>query len=281
MPFDVFFCHSSKDQRAAAALCAGFEAAGLRCWIAPRDITASLTWAAAIAEGIAASRVVVVLLSSHSNGSKQVLHEVNLADSKGKPLFSVRLEDLALSGQLEYYLGSQHWLDGFPPPIEQHAPKFLEHICRLAGRAPPPSPGADRPATPTVPVHGRQTVLLIDDDETVRAMAKSELAKDGFAALTAGDGSQALGLLQGLARPPDLVILDIDMPVMDGITFLHHFRADTRWARTPVVVLTAKSAAGWKAAVGGLGADAFLNKPFLPKELRACVRGFLNSGRQP
>ena len=242
-----------------------------------------MTWAAAIAEGLAASRVVLVLLSTHSNLSKQVLHEVNLADSKGKPLLPLRLEELTLSGELEYYLSSQHWLDGFPQPVELYVPMLVDHLSRLSGRPAAHSgdPGTERPVAPAVPARRKPTVLLVDDDEAVRTQAKSELAKDGFAAVTAADGSQALRLLQGLAQPPDLVILDMEMPVMDGMTFLHHFRADSRWAKTPVVVLTSKNAAGWKEAVGALGADAFLSKPFMPKELRACARGFLSADRKP
>lgn len=282
MPHDVFFCHAHQDSAAADALCAAFEAAGLRCWIAPRDITAGMKWAGACTEGINGSHIVLVLLSADSNISEQVQHEVHLADSKGRHLLPVRIQDIAPCSALEYYLGNQHWFDAFPPPAEQYAPRLIDHVRKLLAEplrkksaADAPKPSDKQPAAAAPKKH---TVLVVDDDEEIRLQVRTELAKDGCLVVQAEDGGKALAKLQEMPKPPDLIILDMMMPVLDGVEFLHRFRADARNARIPVVVLTSQSGQGWKAATSGLGADAFLSKPLLPKELRACVRGLLQPG---
>lgn len=124
----------------------------------------------------------------------------------------------------------------------------------------------------------KRSILVIDDEEEVRLLVRNIFAKEGHSVIEAKDGHQALSTLRELAHPPDLIILDIQMAGMDGIEFLHRYRADKSFARVPVVVLTSKGGQGWKAALGELGADAFLSKPLLTNELQACVRGFLLPG---
>lgn len=282
MPHEIFICHSYLDQKAARAICAGLEAAGLRCWIAPRDITAGVSWAATITEGIETSKVALILLSSSSNASAQVHHEVHLADCKGLHLLPLRLRNLKPSPALEYYVGDQHWFDAFPAPVEKHIPRLIEHIKKLLNtplRRPSGTPDC-KPCTPApapAPVSGKPTVLVVDDDGDLRLKIKMELAKDGYAIIMAEDGSKALAKVRESAKPPDIVILDMQMPVMDGLGFLEHFRADKRTAGIPVIVFTSMSPAGWKTASSTLGANAFLSKPFIGNELRALVRGLLQA----
>ena len=85
MAFDAFISYSSKDKTAADAACAVLEGAGIRCWIAPRDIPAGAPWSAAIIEGIEDSRVLVLVFSANANASDQVLREVERAVAKKAP----------------------------------------------------------------------------------------------------------------------------------------------------------------------------------------------------
>ena len=79
MVHDVFISYSHKDQPIADGICAKLEADGLRCWIAPRDIDPGEDWPAAIATGIAASKVMVLVFSQNSNMSEEVSRELYLA----------------------------------------------------------------------------------------------------------------------------------------------------------------------------------------------------------
>ncbi|TFG88319.1 MAG: TIR domain-containing protein, partial [Candidatus Atribacteria bacterium] len=91
---------------------------------APRDITPGLDFAEAIIDGIKSSKVFVLVYSSNSNKSTQVIREVDRAVHNGLPVINLRIEDVPLSKQLEYYLSSVHWLDAVNPPLEEHINKL-------------------------------------------------------------------------------------------------------------------------------------------------------------
>ncbi|HAH65240.1 MAG TPA: toll/interleukin-1 receptor domain-containing protein, partial [Rhizobiales bacterium] len=74
--FDVFISYSSKDKPIADAVCAGLEANGLRCWIAPRDILPGADWGGAIIDAITGSKVMVLIFSGNANSSPQIKREV-------------------------------------------------------------------------------------------------------------------------------------------------------------------------------------------------------------
>ena len=79
MIYDVFISHSTRDKTAADAACAALEAAGIRCWIAPRDITPGAEWGEAIIEAINQCRVMVLIFSTNANESSQIRREVERA----------------------------------------------------------------------------------------------------------------------------------------------------------------------------------------------------------
>jgi hypothetical protein len=120
MNFDVFISHSSKDKQAADATCAALEAAGIRCWIAPRDVRPGNDYAAEIVGAINACRLMVVIVSSSSNQSRQVPREVEQAVRKGVPIIPMRIEDVDLNLSMGYFLDSIHWLDAITPPLAKH-----------------------------------------------------------------------------------------------------------------------------------------------------------------
>jgi len=124
MTHDVFISYSSIDKIAADTVCSILEQNSISCWIAPRDITPGLDFAEAIIDGIKSSKLFILVYSSNSNTSKQVIREVDRAVHAGLPVINLRLEDVPLSKQLEYYLSSVHWLDAKTPPLEEHINKL-------------------------------------------------------------------------------------------------------------------------------------------------------------
>lgn len=102
--YDVFISYSSDDEKQANSLVDTIEAAGIRCWIASRNILISSNFAAAIFQAISNSKVVVLLLSSSSNKSKYVKREISLAVDKNIPILPVALENVKLSGDMEFWL---------------------------------------------------------------------------------------------------------------------------------------------------------------------------------
>jgi TolB-like protein/Flp pilus assembly protein TadD len=120
MAQDVFISHSSHDKVYADGICAKLESRGIRCWRAPRDIRPGMEWGAAIVEAIDGARMMLLVFSSNANNSPQISREVERAVHKGVIVIPVRVEDVMPSGNLEYFLGTPHWLDAFTSPFEQH-----------------------------------------------------------------------------------------------------------------------------------------------------------------
>lgn len=113
-------------------------------------------------------------------------------------------------------------------------------------------------------------ILVVDDEERLVSLVKAYLEQEGYRVATARDGREAL--IVARAEKPDLIILDIMMPKMDGYEFmrLHH-----REQSTPIILLTAKVDEDDKVVGLELGADDYITKPFRPRELLARVRAIL------
>lgn len=121
-------------------------------------------------------------------------------------------------------------------------------------------------------------VLVVDDEPTVREVVAGYLRRDGHDVSEAGDGTTALELLD--AEPPDLVVLDMMLPGVNGLDVLRRVRAVSD---IPVIMLTARAEESDRVAGLELGADDYVVKPFSPRELAARVNGVLRrtNGRQP
>jgi len=124
----VFISYASRDVGVADKLCAALETTGLPCWIAPRDVLAGESYAAAIVQAINSCRIVVLLLSKNSIESPHVLREIERASSKRRPVLSVQLDATGLSPELEYFLSAHHWLDASGGPIERIFPALIEYV---------------------------------------------------------------------------------------------------------------------------------------------------------
>jgi CheY-like chemotaxis protein len=114
------------------------------------------------------------------------------------------------------------------------------------------------------PVHGA-SVLLVDDEDSLRRVMKDLLAREGYAVIEARNGVEALDQVDRHA--PDVVVLDLNLPDMDGYSVLSQLRSRPATRKTPVIVLTAKGDEDNEVRVFELGADDFLTKPFRAKAL--------------
>src|SRR5512132_2427916 len=116
MAHDVFISYSTKDKPVADAVCAGLEAAGLRCWVAPRDVRPGEDWPTAIVNAIGDSRAMVLIFSASSNASPEVPKEVNLALGSKVAVLPFKIDGAVPHGALQYYLAGTHWLTASNPP---------------------------------------------------------------------------------------------------------------------------------------------------------------------
>jgi hypothetical protein len=124
--FDVFISYSSNDKAAADAACAAMEHAGVRCWIAPRDITPGTDWGEAIMDALDNCRAMVLIFSASANNSPQIRREIERAVNRGVPVLPVRIEDIVPTKALAYFMGPVHWLDAMTPPLDQHLRRLAE-----------------------------------------------------------------------------------------------------------------------------------------------------------
>jgi hypothetical protein len=143
--FDVFISYASKDKVVADAVCARLESAGIRCWIAPRDIVAGRSYGEAIIEAIHTAKVMVLVFSSNANASGHIPKEVERAVSSGLAILPFRIEDVSPGKSLDYFIGSVHWLDAMSPPVEKHLDDLASTVQKLL-----PTMGAD-PSTRVQP----------------------------------------------------------------------------------------------------------------------------------
>jgi two-component system alkaline phosphatase synthesis response regulator PhoP len=121
-----------------------------------------------------------------------------------------------------------------------------------------------------------QRVLVVDDDKQIVRLVQSYLEQAGYAVLTAYDGAAALRIIR--TERPDLVVLDLMLPDLDGWSVTRAVRADANQADLPIIMLTARVEDTDKIVGLEIGADDYIAKPFNPRELVARVRAVLRRG---
>jgi DNA-binding response OmpR family regulator len=127
-----------------------------------------------------------------------------------------------------------------------------------------PTTGAERSS------ENQTQVLVVEDDEALRRLLDITLKRDGYRVITAGNGQEALQLFAD--HPVDIVLLDVNMPVMNGYAVCAELRKQTH---VPIIFLTAKSRMDDLVTGLELGADNYVTKPFTIQELRARIRAIL------
>lgn len=122
-------------------------------------------------------------------------------------------------------------------------------------------------------------VLIVDDERDVVELLRYHLEKEGIRCLQAADGPTALRLIR--AHQPDLLILDLMLPGLDGLEVCRQLRRDAATARLPVIMLTAKAEEVDRVVGLEVGADDYVVKPFSPRELVARVKAVLRRVQEP
>jgi hypothetical protein len=164
MSHEAFISYSTHDKAAADACCAALEASGVRCWIAPRDITPGAEWGEAIIDAINNCRVMILIFSANANESPQIRREVERAVNKAIPLIPLRIQDIAPARSLEYFIGTVHWLDALTPPLEAHLRRLTESVKALLQIDPTPPRivlPSSAAATYAAPPFPRRRLILV------------------------------------------------------------------------------------------------------------------------
>lgn len=115
-----------------------------------------------------------------------------------------------------------------------------------------------------------KTILIVDDSSSLRTVVKIALVRAGYDVLEAADGKQALGVLDSTAKV-HLIVSDVNMPNMDGITFVTQVKQHPRHKFTPVIMLTTEGQDEKKQQGKAAGAKAWIVKPFNPPQLLDAV----------
>jgi DNA-binding response OmpR family regulator len=121
--------------------------------------------------------------------------------------------------------------------------------------------------------NNRGTILVIDDEADLIELVRYNVEREGFDVIAATDGWSGLTIAK--QHRPDLILLDVMMPGMDGLDVCRELRKDADTDRTPVIMLTARAAESDRVVGLELGADDYLTKPFSPRELVARVKAIL------
>ena len=124
-------------------------------------------------------------------------------------------------------------------------------------------------AAPT-PSDDRPLVLVVDDSITVRRVTERVLQRNGMRCITAKDGLDAIAVLQD--AKPDIILLDIEMPRMDGYEFASHVRNDDRFSEVPIIMITSRGGDKHRARAIELGVNDYLGKPYQDTQLLEAIR---------
>lgn len=119
----------------------------------------------------------------------------------------------------------------------------------------------------------KPSVLVVEDEDDIRELVSYNLLKEGYQVAGVATGEEALNLASG--KPFDLILLDLMLPGIDGLTVCRKLKNDPRTQSTPIVILTAKGEEADVVAGLNLGADDYVTKPFSPKVLLARIRAVL------
>jgi chemosensory pili system protein ChpA (sensor histidine kinase/response regulator) len=135
---------------------------------------------------------------------------------------------------------------------------------------------ADRSLTPPA-APAQPTVMVVDDSLTVRKITSRLLEREGYQVLTAKDGVDALAQMKDVL--PGVMLVDIEMPRMDGFDLTRNLRGDPRTRGVPIIMISSRTADKHRSQAAGLGVDVFLGKPYPEAELLQHVAAYLAKGR--
>lgn len=154
---------------------------------------------------------------------------------------------------------------------------LILNLGPLAAAAGEPVAGGPLEVRPPRLADAPPTVMVVDDSLTVRKATQRLLQRERYDVMLAKDGVDALRQLQ--ERVPDAMLVDIEMPRMDGFDLTRHVRGDARYRHVPIVMISSRTADKHRNYARSLGVDAFLGKPYPEAELLELLRGYLARAR--
>ena len=116
-------------------------------------------------------------------------------------------------------------------------------------------------------------ILVVEDHEDNRQILRDLLGSAGFEMLEAGDGESALRV--AAAEQPDLILMDVQLPILDGYEATRRLKADPRLKAIPIIVVTSYALSGEEVRARNAGCDAYVAKPYSPRQLLAKIRTYL------
>jgi chemosensory pili system protein ChpA (sensor histidine kinase/response regulator) len=122
------------------------------------------------------------------------------------------------------------------------------------------------------PVRSNPLVMVVDDSLTVRKITSRMLTREGFEVATAKDGVDGLQQLQDIE--PDIILLDIEMPRMDGFEFARNVRADQKTKHIPIIMITSRTADKHRNHAIELGVNEYMGKPYQEEQLLTLIRQY-------
>jgi two-component system cell cycle response regulator DivK len=117
-------------------------------------------------------------------------------------------------------------------------------------------------------------ILVVEDQEDNRQILRDLLASADYEMTEAENGQEALDAM-AKAPPPDLILMDIQLPIMDGYEATRRIKANPAWKHIPIIVVTSYALSGDEAKARDSGCDAYITKPYSPRQLLAKVREYM------
>ena len=204
----IFVSYSTTDRELAETLTQSLEARGVRVWIAPRDVRPGHDYSEELHDAIEEAAAVIALISDDSNRSRHVKAEIEIAFSRGKPLFPVRFREVMPTKGLALFLGLGHWTDLFGPHEAANLERLVRELSQRPGAPIPPAPPpfATPPPPPPVPAPAPAPAPPPPPPPTAPVMAPRP-KKDNKLAVVVISASLAViavvGLLALLRRDPE------------------------------------------------------------------------------
>ncbi|MDX2218821.1 MAG: Hpt domain-containing protein [Burkholderiales bacterium] len=159
------------------------------------------------------------------------------------------------------------------PAVQEPAPTVLAPSPLVIEAAGPDAPApAMVPAAPTVPL-----VMVVDDSLTVRKITSRMLTREGYEVATAKDGVDGLKQLQDIM--PSIILLDIEMPRMDGFEFARNVRADAKAGKIPIIMITSRTADKHRNHAMEIGVNEYMGKPYQEDQLLTLIRQYVGLAR--
>lgn len=167
----IYLSYSSNDKAVAEAICNGLEEKGLKCWIPARDVQLGQSYGEAVINAIEKCNAVIVIFSSNSNSSQQVLREVGKAVEKDKIIVTLKIQDIPPSKHLEYYLSTPFTLDATKNTINE----TIDQLAEILKNIMPPSEYSESNTDSTIPETSEPESAIPEPERAIPEQTVSEL----------------------------------------------------------------------------------------------------------